>query len=222
MHTKFIFILIGSIWSVSCFAQNADENTSRHSVSLSAGVASYIVFGTQVEKEQSAPWGGSYVERRTGLRIDLELKHQLGQIFFIQEGVSLVQKGGYHKKSGFVDPARAEITYVQIPLMIGLQTKQDRFVAGVYSGPAINFEIASGNTTTGTGWLSDSYTRRKNIPSLLIGGFGNLSVSDRISVFLNYKYDYDLNAFVDRKYGSGDFTIKTKGYSLLLGVRVHL
>ncbi len=155
---RFFLIPVLLVLKANVILAQPDSNAifKKNTIGLGIGHTNYTIHGSQVDLEASFPGGDSFVERRTGFRINIEFRQMLTANLFLQEGLSYLQKGGYHRSSGFVDPARAEISYLQIPIMVGIGGGGEKFFMGVLGGLAANIEVSSGNTTTGSGWISDS------------------------------------------------------------------
>lgn len=218
-HLTILLLIYINIHTV--FSQESDEQKSPKSfITLSAGLASYTIFGSQVDHlEASYPGSKPKINRKNGLRIDVGYKRLITNRFFINTGLSIIQKGGSQTGTGFVDNARLEKTYFQIPLLAGLQGVKKKYKLGIETGVSLNAEMASGKSTTGSGWISNSYKQRTFIPALLVGTFLMTKLNSNYYLNIRLLYEIDLIATVERTNSSDEtFQIKTQGFSATFGL----
>jgi hypothetical protein len=201
--------------TVVCYAQ---EN-KRDEMIFSVGITSYSVFGSQVDLEASYPGAKPKINSPIGFRVDFGYKRLMTKSFFVQSGLSVVQKKLSQTGTGFVDNARIEKVYLAIPILVGLQGSGGKTRVGIDGGLILNKEMVNGNSTSGSGWIGNSFETKTFVPSAQLGTSLQRRLNASWSLNFRLLYELDLGPYVKRtNYSDKEYQIKTRGLSITVGI----
>ena len=205
----------------NCMSQEVAVNRpyNKNHITFCGGIALYSIFGSQVDLEASAPGSVPKNIGLTGLRFDFGYSRLISSRFFVNTGLSIVQKGGSQKGTNFIDYARLEKTYLQIPLLIGIKGANPKSRVGIAGGISLSSEISSKNSTTGSGWISKSFKSNTSTTSLLLTTFYEAKLTDKYLLHFRANYETDLSPTIERiSISNKSYEIKTQGWSFAVGI----
>jgi len=231
---SFLFILLGSV------SANAQATTGPDDRETTFGVRGGLSLYT-IETEASLGAFGSASETsgsKLGFAAGLFVEVPLTNIFSFQPELLFVQKGGsddtdpFDDDDFFDDNGDGSLTfnYIDIPLLARANIPLDGDVTPyAVAGPSIGF-LLSASASNGDDEDIDEFFKSTNIGFVLGAGveFGNIVVDLRYdfgltNIFddsaLESEFDDDLNGDFDDFFGDFDFTQKTSGLQLTVGIK---
>lgn len=196
--------------SLSSAFTYADASEKKRSISfgLRQGVLSSTLFGEGVD----AVGENASLRRRTGYEAGLEVRIGIKKYFFAGSGLSYLQKGGQLDGFGSV-----KVDYLSVPLIVGVSPFVSRYVTlSFYGGMGLHKVVHLENPYRP--FLQPDRDIEYEFGSSLFYGFeGELHISEKVSLFLNYKNFWDNSSVFDLD----NLPFSTRGYSVSTGLRLH-
>lgn len=221
-------------------AQNVDGDTletkkSSRYLGFNIGFSKADMYGTNVELHLSDP--ESYYETKNGLEFGFIFKNEFTNFFYLKTGFSFIQKKGYVREDRFVNDFSADLKFINIPIIVGIQP------INFNNSKAINLSFESGVSLNMDNGSEDSFekglhpdnevSRSSIIPALLFGANLEVLLSEKIVLAINYRYNKDLEYYFSRRYtwlnsNTNEYTyndydvwIKNKTFTVGLLFKVH-
>jgi hypothetical protein len=154
-----------------------------------------------------------YQHSKPGVDIAFTYKCEPSSYFYVKTGVGFVTKNSDMEETHFVYPIRAELKFINVPLMIGFQPiniKNSKAINfGIESGLIGNFDAGS-TSNDGPGLhTANSVSPEPFVPSFAFGGNLEIKISAKFMVFVNYRKCKDLVDYYNRDFSYYDYDTQT-------------
>lgn len=216
---KILILALNLIAIFNAFCQVEETTTekfSRKTLAFSIGYSNYSITGSQLELGDS----GENMENLSFVTVGLHARQYTNGAFFLEEGVSVIRKGG-KSLDGYVNSPRIDDVVLQIPFFGGFQAKSDDVNFSILFGPALNLAIAELDTFDGSHWLNDSFSSNQFVISGIIGVELEKKLNSDNYVFGVFKYDHDITSRIKRSLGDNEYNLKSKGFTFSIGYRFN-
>jgi hypothetical protein len=222
---RYFFTTLLALTVFSSYAQDEQEKARRTVLlGFGAGYTSTSIKGPIVDHYAKRPTGRQ--DGRQAYNFSISLKCDINKWLFFESGLGYFPKGGYFKKSGYVDDIIMPVNYINIPVIIGLRPLNQGVLN--FSGElGLSYDIRVGCNEPGCLNLDDTFqccgpppTTKDEVgvnfdiqnPIAVVGGASvDLNLSKGVQATGRFRYFDDINYFFGNK---KDFSISGSGYSI--------
>jgi hypothetical protein len=189
----------------------ADAAEKKRSISfgLRQGFYSSTLFGEGVDHVTA---GNEPIRRRSGYEAGLEIRVGIKKYFFFGTGLSYLQKGGQLRED---EPVKVD--YLSVPLIVGVSPLVNKHLTFSFYGGVGLHKVVNLENPYRSLFQSDSDIEYEFGSTLFYGLECDVSVSENLSIFLNYKNFWDNSAIFDLE----NLSFSARGFGLSTGLRLH-
>lgn len=161
----------------------------------------------------------SYFRKRRTVTYGFDFKVELNRYVFLRSGVYSIENGAAQVRGGFSYPFQAEIRYISLPMLFGVQplnlSNVGSFNLAVEGGVAGNWELEGEKEGLTADLHPDlDIKMKKFLVSAQVGMTLEVRISAAVMLCANYRLARDIAPFFKRSVGENDFELFNKGTSL--------